>query len=1394
LSNADIDDYQKGVTTAKDITGGLTGIVQGLSSAVRNMGIAITAASGIAAGAMASLASRAARVNEAFREVDTITASAASSQERYGELVSDLNTEMGLNADRLEVIDGLYKSLSAGIDGSTDSQRAFLESAARLSVVGRTELKTSVDVLSTAMNAYGQANMSAERASDALFATVQFGKTTLEELAPVMGRVIALGSDMQVSIEELGASMAVLTRTGFESRIAATGLRAVLRGMMKPSQDLEKVLRDIALEQNLFSEAMGEGGEQAKKIAQEYKNVTDSLNELETAQKEAREAVENNSLKIQRARLAIQAIEQERVNQIEDTKTAQLAQANSIEELQSKIEKYRFELNEARVQEESARQKKEELEEQAKSLRQEFKNALSGVGDLQGGIGQLVVKNEGLIETLTKVRERAQEQGIAMSDLFDRSRGLQAALALLGDDGEELNEIFQAMKDDNEITQEEMAKLEERFGTTREEIEELREGVTEVSEEFENTKGSTQSWRDAVSELQETMAELGQAVLQPLMDRVMTFSDMLEDAKSSVENMSESVRANIGTFLVLATAIGLVLGPILLLVGQIALIATAMGSMFIPFALTAGSVLGILAQGLIKAAKDGKATSDMFQSMRSFLSGLISGLRFLKNVFVQEVVPGMVTAGQGIIDVFSAVFNELSSGSGEGESLIRQFASAFGSALTAIGNFLSNNADRIANFVGMLVDAFVNKVIPAVVRMGNIFINDIFPRIVSAVQSIIPVIVHFGNVFINDILPKIISTIQDVIPVVQEMWRNFTNNTLPKVIGFVKNDAIPALQSLANGAKDVIDSLIEFVNLQAVQQFILFLRNEAIELVNSLTRLVDKTGTFLSKNDDLIAKLIIAAGAFGSVVVAAKALIPVLAPIGSALLGLGPILKRLAIRFAMLLASPFFSGSVISSLVGGFGTLGSAIVALVNPITLLIAVVGFLAAAWATDFMGMRKPINNFLGSVEKFGKTFVKFADAVINRVSQILSWFFKFGGASATIIAAIGGIALAFKGSIQIIKGFLNLFAGMFDLLRGIMLFFMGDFDKALKVFEKSFRGMWKGVKQITIGSIKSIIGLLGATVGVLIGLAIDIVKGIIGAFWKLVKFGVGVFQEFYDMIVGFFNLIKRRLIGNSIVPEMIQAIIDEFLSLPGRIISGLANGLGNIISEIKDFFVNLGDAVFERAKKIPQRIADGIKNKIGDIKDAANNMASEITDRLPFSPAPKGPLSDPGPRGHGEAISKGTAEGIRDNTDEVASATEDLASEYDTEEEFKSNVSLGDIDEASGVDLAAGELPDHLKSDDGSSLGGDAGLDLDTDNMDVESDMNQKKGKDGLGVGGEGVGQKPTKKIVIDEKAVYFEKGAFQGVSDEEIPQMVEEEVDESLNDIVEEQDGAGLLTPR
>lgn len=733
---ADIDDYSKAMATSSDATDALGASIRGVTRFVRNLGAAMTVGAAAAGAGMFLLAQRAEAVSEKFREVRSISTEVSDVQGEYGDLVSDLNTEFGLQVDRLEVIEGLYQSVSAGVKEGAEAQREFLSTAARLAVVGRTELATTVDVISTAMNAYGKGTEFAERASEALFRTVQFGKVKLEELAPVMGRITALGSDLGVNIEELGAAMSVLTRTGFEARVAATGVRAVLRSLMKPSENMQKALRDIAVQQDFFADSMEKNGDKVRELANKYRNATSAIKKLEEAQAAARRKQEKASLAIQEARLKMTAIEEERLDQLPKLTTEAVKNADSVKELKSVISDYRFQVNKARIAEEKSRQQKEKKKEKINEVKESYKGIEGAQGNLSKGIGMLIGKNMGLIETLDKLQNVSDKQNISMSKLIPRTRGLQAALALTGNDTEELISVFQKMRKDGvEPTNEELKRVADTLGITQEKAKGLAEKGGDLSTLYKEQVGPAQKLRNSVAKLKESMTDLGKIFRKDAFEAIGNLANKVDSFVNKIRNMRENVRKGISRFAMLAVAIGLVLGPLLLFGGQLALIIGTMGSAFIPFMLLAGVALGGLASAMWrvlnpaeemkqKMAETGEMammpggdqlteSQKLLKSMRDTLASVIGIVKRMKQIFVEETLPGMIHAGRAFFNVINEVSDQMSGFMGEEDiTPLRKMGILLGEAFKRVGDFLNANKELIASLAVMAVDTLANRVIP----------------------------------------------------------------------------------------------------------------------------------------------------------------------------------------------------------------------------------------------------------------------------------------------------------------------------------------------------------------------------------------------------------------------------------------------------------------------------------------------------------------------------------------------------------------------------------------------------------------------------------------------------------------------------------------------------------
>lgn len=141
-----------------------------------------------------------------------------------------------------ELADALYFVTSSGFKGA--SALRILEASAKAAAAGLGDTEGVADLVTSAVNVYGEANLKAAAATDTLLATVREGKAEPAELAAAMGRVIAPAEAMGVSFQETGGAVAGLTLGGLDAAEAVTGLRGILSGLIKPTDQTRSLLED----------------------------------------------------------------------------------------------------------------------------------------------------------------------------------------------------------------------------------------------------------------------------------------------------------------------------------------------------------------------------------------------------------------------------------------------------------------------------------------------------------------------------------------------------------------------------------------------------------------------------------------------------------------------------------------------------------------------------------------------------------------------------------------------------------------------------------------------------------------------------------------------------------------------------------------------------------------------------------------------------------------------------------------------------------------------------------------------------------------------------------------------------------------------------------------------
>lgn len=203
-------------------------------------------------------------------------------EETLGKFSGELN-QVALNAIKMgfsidDVTKALFDTISAGVEAGKAGK--FFTQTLKLAVGGVTDLGVSVDGLTSVMNAYGAENFKVNKTANTFFTAQKFGKTTVSELAQSVGLILPVSKAAGLSFAETASALATLTLSGLRTNDATTALRNVIQGLISPSADAAKALRQLKIPvgaTELKSKGLGFALQQVNKAYKENRDVLTRL-------------------------------------------------------------------------------------------------------------------------------------------------------------------------------------------------------------------------------------------------------------------------------------------------------------------------------------------------------------------------------------------------------------------------------------------------------------------------------------------------------------------------------------------------------------------------------------------------------------------------------------------------------------------------------------------------------------------------------------------------------------------------------------------------------------------------------------------------------------------------------------------------------------------------------------------------------------------------------------------------------------------------------------------------------------------------------------------------------------------------------------------------------------
>ena len=194
-----------------------------------------------------------------FSKIENLVGITGKALDDFKASVKGVSAQTGKSQQELS--EAIFTISSAGLRGAEATE--VLERSAKASAIGLGDTQQIAQALTGVMQAYSKSGMTAAQATDTLTAIVREGNLEAEALAPTLGRVVGIASQLGVSFEEVGANIATFTRLGVPAEEAVVGLRGIMASFLKPTADAKNALANLGMTAEDLRNQVSEEGLQA---------------------------------------------------------------------------------------------------------------------------------------------------------------------------------------------------------------------------------------------------------------------------------------------------------------------------------------------------------------------------------------------------------------------------------------------------------------------------------------------------------------------------------------------------------------------------------------------------------------------------------------------------------------------------------------------------------------------------------------------------------------------------------------------------------------------------------------------------------------------------------------------------------------------------------------------------------------------------------------------------------------------------------------------------------------------------------------------------------------------------------------------------------------------------
>lgn len=418
-----------------------------------------------------------------------------------------------------------------------------------------------------------------------------------------------------------------------------------------------------------------------------------------------------------------------------------------------------------------------------------------------------------------------------------------------------------------------------------------------------------------------------------------------------------------------------------------------------------------------------------------------------------------------------------------------------------------------------------------------------------------------------------------------------------------------------------------------------------------------------------------AAQAIGQIVVAFSPLLPIIGDlVGSLLPALepaldtitqlfsdaAPLITQLGDTFATILAPAIANlPGLLFPLLDAFTQLTATVLPVLSDLVLQLAPV---FEQFITAISGVQGQLVGLVVQIlPVLADLFVQLAPSIIQVVTAMV-------GLTTALLPVIGLVAKLISVIVPVQAQILGVLTALASVLTTVVAgaitnivvpaintlvaLFSGNFSGAVTAFGSLLSGVWKQITSVTSAvaglirtAVNAIVSIFQHLFDVLVGHSIipDLVRAIVGWFRRLPGMAAAALSSLGPAIAGKASEAAQAMLGA--VRRGVDSVIESIRKIPGRAKSALGD---------------LSSLLYRAGQSLIQGFISGIKSMLSDVGDAASSVASKARGFFGFSPAKEGPLSGKGWTLYsGEAFATDFAEGIRAHQSLVSGAVSGLVS---------------------------------------------------------------------------------------------------------------------------------------